>query len=435
MASRSPSWQRLVLPSGARVILAPLPGRTSVSVSLLCGVGSRWEQRRLAGISHFLEHIVFKGTERYPDSRAVSESVEGVGGVLNASTDKELTAFWARVPRRHLELAIDVLTDLAFAPKIEADEVERERNVVLEELSTYLDQPSDLVQMDFDELIWKAHPLARDPAGSKASLARIGAPELAQYRNAFYRPERLVVVLSGGFDPSRAMRLLERRLEPALAKQSAAVPLGDDGGTPLPLPPEFEVKVRRRRGEQVHLLLGARCSSYLSSERWILDVLNTILGEGMSSRLFLELRERQALAYDVHSFTARHRDSGAFGIYIATQPERAVTAVRGAMAEVGRLAQEQLSALDLERTKDQIEGRMLLQTESAGALSEFLGHQELLTEGILSPTEVVENVKAVTASQVQSLAGRLLHGGGWRVAAVGPLVGQEQLQEAMAVGG
>ena len=417
------------------MILAPLPGRTSVSVSLLCGVGSRWEQRRLAGISHFLEHIVFKGTERYPDSRAVSESVEGVGGVLNASTDKELTAFWARVPRQRLELAIDVLTDLTFAPKIEADEVERELNVVLEELSTYLDQPSDLVQMDFDELIWKAHPLARDPAGSRASLARIGAPELAAYRSAFYRPERLVVVLSGGFDPSRALRLLERRLEPALAKQAAAVPLGDDGGTPLPLPPEFEVKVRRRRGEQVHLLIGARCSSYLSSERWILDVLNTVLGEGMSSRLFLELRERLALAYDVHSFTARHRDSGAFGIYIATQPERAVTAVKGAMAEVRRLAQEPLSALDLERTKDQIEGRMLLQTESAGALSEFLGHQELLTEGILSPTEVVESVKAVSASQVQSLAGRLLNGGGWRVAAVGPLVGQQQLQEAMADGG
>jgi predicted Zn-dependent peptidase len=414
--------------------MAPLQGRASVSVSLLCGVGSRWEPRRLAGVSHFLEHIVFKGTERYPDSRAVSESVEGVGGVLNASTDKELTEFWARVPKHRLELAIDVLTDLAFAPKIEPDEVVRERKVVLEELSTYLDQPSDLVQMDFDDLIWKAHPLARDPAGNRASLARIGATELVQYRRAYYRPERLVVVLSGGFSPDRALRLLERRLEPALATQDSPAEPGDDGGIPAPLPPEPEVKVRRRRGEQVHLLLGTRCSSYLSPERWTLDVLNTILGEGMSSRLFLELRERQALAYDVHSFTSRHRDSGAFGIYIATQPERAFTAVEGAMAEVRRLAQEPLRDDDLERTKAQIEGRMLLQTESAGGLSEFLGHQELLTAGIMSPVEVVQSIMAVTADQVQGLAGRLLHQAGWRLAAVGPMVNGEQLREALAVG-
>ena len=431
---RTPRWHRSVLPSGARVILAPLPGRTSVAVTLLFGVGSRWEPQRLAGISHFLEHAVFKGTERFPDSRAVSEAVEGVGGVLNASTDKEVTNFWAQVPRQRLGLAIDVLTDLALAPKLEDEEMERERQVVTEELNMYLDQPSEVVQMDFDELIWPRHPLARDPAGTRASLRRIGAPQLSRYHDSFYRPEKLVVVLSGGFSPQRALGLLERRMEPALSAPVGAIPLpADDGGNPSPLGRAAEVKVRRRRAEQTHLLVGVRCSSYLAPERWALDVLNTALGEGMSSRLFLELRERQALAYDVHSFTSRHRDSGALAVYLATQPERAAGAVAGALAEVRRLAEEPLSPPELERTKAQIEGRLMLQMESAGALSEFLGQQELLTGGILSAAEVAGNVRSVSASQVQALAADLLAGGGWRVAAVGPGVEREELLGALSV--
>ncbi|MHB1525856.1 MAG: M16 family metallopeptidase [Candidatus Dormibacteria bacterium] len=421
-----------MLTSGARVILAPLPGRTSVAVTLLFEVGSRWEPKRLAGVSHFLEHAVFKGTRRYPDSRAVSEAIEGVGGVLNASTDKEVTNFWAQVPRQRLALAIDVLSDLALAPRFDPEEMERERKVVTEELNMYLDQPAEVVQMDFDQLIWGEHPLARDPAGTRASLGRIGAPELARYHASFYRPERLVVVISGGFGLQRALRLLERRLEPALSAPPTCEPFrAEDGGSPGRLEPIAEVKVRRRRAEQMHLLLGVRCSSYLAPDRWTLDVLNTALGEGMSSRLFLELRERQALAYDVHSFTARHKDSGALAVYLATQPERAASAAAAALTEVRRLAQEPLSAPELERTKAQIEGRLLLQMESAGAVSEFLGHQELLTGGILAAAEVVENVRSVSRDQVQSLAAELLAGGGWRLAAVGSGVGREELLESL----
>lgn len=434
-ALRTPRWHGSVLPSGARVILAPLPGRTSVAVTMLFGVGSRWEPLRLAGISHFLEHAVFKGTERYPDSRAVSEAIEGVGGVLNASTDKEVTNFWAQVPRQRLKLAIDVLTDLVMAPRFDWEEMERERQVVTEELNMYLDQPAEVVQMDFDGLIWPGHPLARDPAGTRPSLRRIGAAQLSRYHSSFYRPDRLVVVISGGFSPQRALGLLERRLEPALGATQAGAPFRAlDGGSPSPLERAGDVKVRRRRAEQTHLLVGVRCSSYLAPDRWTLDVLNTALGEGMSSRLFLELRERQALAYDVHSFTSRHRDSGALAVYLATQPERAPAAVTGALAEIRRLAQEELSAAELERTKAQIEGRLMLQMESAGALSEFLGNQELLTREILSAADVVENVRLVSSAQVQALAGELLEAGGWRAAAVGPGVEREELLATLQAG-
>jgi predicted Zn-dependent peptidase len=400
--------------------MAPMPGRDSVAASILVRVGSRWESKRLAGVSHFLEHIVFKGTENFPTSRDVSESIEGIGGVLNASTDKELTTFWVKVPGAHLEVAMRLLFDLAFAPRITPDETERERNVVVEELHMYLDQPGDLVQMIFDDLIWGPHPLARDPAGSKASLARIGSEELRSHRRKFYVADRVVVVLAGGFDPDVARRLVEGCFAGSTDLSTSAGAHRGDGGTPAALGKAPVVKVRRRRGEQIHVLLGVRCPSYLDQRRWALDILNTVLGEGMSSRLFLELREHQALAYDIHSFAARFRDSGAFAIYMATQPDHVDTAVRAALHEVGRLVQETLSPAELDRTKTQIEGRLRLQLEGTSSMAEFLGHQAALTGSVMSAAEVIRAVWSVSAEEIQALAETLFATSGWRLAAVGP---------------
>ena len=433
MASAGPRFEEEVLPSGARLILAPLPGRSSVSVSLLFGVGSRWEPRRLAGISHFLEHIVFKGTERYRDSRAVSSAIEGIGGVLNASTEKELTVFWARVAGRHLATALDVLAELALAPRIDPEEVERERLVVFEELKMYLDQPADLVQMAFDQAIWGEHPLARDPAGDRRSLRRIGAPELSSYRAAHYLPARLVVVVAGAIRPAGARREVARWVESRLpAPGPRPSDQGGDGGVPQPLSDPFGARLISRRGEQVHLLMGTRCSAYAAPDRWALDLLNTVLGEGMSSRLFLELREAQGLAYDVHSFTTRHQDSGAFAIYLATRPDQAATGARAAVSELRRLAAEGLEPDELDRAKAQMEGRLALQTESSGGLSEFLGHQTLLTGTLLSPAAVMERVRQVREDEVVALARALLpESSSWRLAAVGPIRDREGLEAAV----
>ncbi len=433
MAPQALRVEEETLPSGARLILAPLPGRSSVSVSLLFGVGSRFEPLRLAGVSHFLEHIVFKGTARYRDSRAVSSAIEGLGGVMNASTEKEMTVFWARVAGRHLSTALDVLSELALAPRIDPAEVEREREVVFEELKMYLDQPADLVQMAFDEAIWEGHPLARDPAGNRRSLRRIAAPELEGYRAANYRPVRLVVVIAGAISPARARREVLRRLESRLPRPADEPDnSGWDGGPPPPLGWPSQSRLIARHGEQVHLLLGTRCSPYAAPDRWALDLLNTVLGEGMSSRLFLELRENQGLAYDVHSFTARHRDSGAFAIYLATRPDQAATGARAALTELRRLADRGLEPHELDRAKAQMEGRLALQTEGSGGLSEFLGHEALLTGGLLSPEEVVERLRDVGEDQVLGLARELLptHSS-WRLAAVGPIRDREGLAAAV----
>jgi predicted Zn-dependent peptidase len=222
---------------------------------------------------------------------------------------------------------------------------------------------------------------------------------------------------------------LEARLLATAAPRSG---LASDGGKPLPLAGPFGTRLISRRGEQVHLLLGTRCSAYAAPDRWALDLLNTLLGEGMSSRLFLELREAQGLAYDVHSYTARHRDSGAFAIYLATRPDQAAQGVRPAVRELRRVAEEGLEPHELERAKAQMEGRLALQTESSGGLSEFLGHEALLTGGLLSPEEVVERVREVREEEVVGLAEELLPGrSGWRMAAVGPIRDREGLEAAL----
>jgi predicted Zn-dependent peptidase len=429
------NWELIQLSNGAQLVLAPMPDRQSVAASVLLRVGSRWESRRLAGVSHFLEHIVFKGTRRFPTSRSVSESIEGIGGILNASTDKELTNFWVKVPGGHLEEALRLLFDLAFAPTIDEVEVERERKVVLEELHMYLDQPGELVQMIFDRLLWGDHPLGRDPAGSRASLFRIGAAELSGYRSAFYIPDRVVVVVAGGFDPGEARGLVERCFAEQDPGEVAPYGHRTDGGAPASLSDQPEVKLRRRRGEQVHILLGVRCPSYLDPDRWALEVLNTALGEGMSSRLFLELRENQALAYDVHSLVSRHRDSGSFAVYMATQPHQLQTAVRGALAEVRRLMHEPIGPDELATTKTRIEGRLRLQLEGTSSMAEFLGQQAALTGSVMSSEQVIAAVCAVSAEEVQELARRLFAGVGWRLAAVGPVGGLTDLVSSISDGG
>ncbi len=426
-------WSSLTLADGTRAILAPMEGRESVTVSLMVRVGSRWEPLRLAGVSHFLEHIVFKGTERYPTARAISEAVEGVGGVLNASTEKEMTTFWAKVPAERLGLALDVVTQLAFAPLIRPEEVDRERGVVIEELGMYLDQPGELVQMLFDRLMWGRHPLARDPAGTKASLGRVGAAELDGYRRTFYTRDRVVAVVAGGFQPDVARAELGRLLGGLPGARAGNARLSD-GGVPEPAVPRPAVLARRRRGEQVHLTLGVRCPSYLDHERWKVDLVNCVLGEGMSSRLFLELRENQALAYEVHSYTARQRDSGDLSIYLATHPDQAVAAMSGALREARNLGERPVGREELDKAKAQIAGRLRLQLEGTSAMSEFLGHQALLTDGVLAPAEIIAAVEAVEPEELQDMARRLFCHQAWTVAAVGPGVGDEPLRAALDAG-
>src|SRR5437773_1885256 len=320
------------LPGGARLVVESLPERHSTSVVLMFAGGSRLEDERLAGVSHFIEHLYFKGTQRRSSSKEIADAIEGVGGFINASTDKELTAYWARVPSEHMALGLDVLFDVVTNSKLDPADVERERMVILEELRMYQDQPQDYVQNLFEELIWPDHPLGRDIAGTEESVSRLTRDDILEYADAHYRLPNLVVGAAGS------------------------------------------------------------------------------LGEGMSSRLFLNIRERLGLAYDVHSFTQKHRDTGYLGVYIGVDPKKAVDAVNAVMAELRSLGETEVSPEDLARAKEFTKGRLRLDVETTNGVAFRLTYQELLLGQIKTIEEELALVDAVSAADVKRVAVEMLSG-------------------------
>ena len=386
------------LAGGAKLVTAAMPERLSASLVFMFGGGSRLEDERHAGVSHFIEHLFFKGTRRRPTSKEIADAIEGVGGFINASTDKELTAYWTRVPAEHVELGLDVLIDIVSNSKLAPADVERERSVILEELRMYQDQPQDLVQNLFEEIMWPDHPLGRDIAGTQQSVARLTRDDILEYADEHYRLPNLVIGAAGAFGEGEILEAVRGRL--ALA--------AEPDGQPIAMPPEPlrdpRVLMRRRKTEQAHICLGVRAFSYLHPDRYVLDLLNTVLGEGMSSRLFLNIRERLGLAYDVHSFTQKHRDTGLLGVYLGVDPKQAVGAVNAVIAELQNLCDHDLAEEELVRAKEFTKGRLRLELESTNGVSFWLAYQELLIGSIKTIEEEVALVDAITAEDVRRVA-------------------------------
>jgi predicted Zn-dependent peptidase len=398
---------------GAKLVVESMPERLSASVVFMFGGGSRLEDDRLAGVSHFIEHLFFKGTRKRPTSKEIADAIEGVGGFINASTDKELTAYWARVPSEHLHLGFDVLFDIVTNSKLDPADVERERMVILEELRMYQDQPQDLVQNLFEELIWPNHALGRDIAGTEASVSRLTRDDILEYADAHYRLPNLVIGAAGSLDEQGTVSVVTSGL---------ALRPGLDGAVPV-VPPEPlagpRALVRRRDTEQAHICLGTRAYSYVHPDRHALDLLNTVLGEGMSSRLFLNIREKLALAYDVHSFTQKHRDTGYLGVYIGVEPKKAVDAVNAVMAELRALGEMPVTPEELARAKEFTKGRLRLELETTNGVAFWLTYQELLLGEISSIEQELAFVDAVTADDVRRVAADVFSGP-MQMAVIGP---------------
>jgi predicted Zn-dependent peptidase len=377
------------------------------------GGGSRLEDERLAGVSHFIEHLHFKGTKTRPSSKEIADAIEGVGGFINASTDKELTAYWARVPSEHMDLALDVLFDIVTSSKLELADVERERMVILEELRMYQDQPQEYVQNLFEELVWPEHPLGRDIAGTEESVARLTRDDILEYANAHYRLPNLVIAAAGSLDDGATLGVVKPRL---------TLPAEMNGSLPALPPAPLDgprLLLRRRKTEQAHICLGVRAPSYLHPDRYAVDLLNTVLGEGMSSRLFLSIRERLGLAYDVHSFTQKHRDTGYLAVYIGVDPKKAVEAVNAAIAECRKLQEHEVTSDELERAKEFTKGRLRLELETTNGVAFWLCYQELLLKEIRTVEEEITQIDAVTAADIKRVANDMLQAP-MQMAVIGP---------------
>jgi len=383
-------------------VTAELPDRPSISLAIMFRVGSRYEPDAIAGISHFLEHMFFKGSARYAGAKEIAEAIEGVGGVLNAATDKELTLYWARVPENKAELAVDVLGDMLFAPRLDPVELEKERLVVLEELRMYKDTPQEYVHSLFEQITWPNHPLGRDTVGTEASIRRLKRDDLLRYLEDHYLLKNLVVTIAGPITHQAALGLVEPRLK---ARGNGAPapsfdPPGPNGNQP-------RVLVKPKKTEQAHLCLGVHAPSYMDKDRITIDILNTVLGEGMSSRLFLEVREKLGLAYDVHSFVNRLYDTGVLGVYAGTEPRQAGRAVGAIVGQLKRLGEEPVGASELTKAKEFYKGRLLLQMESTNSVATWYGGQEVLMGKIQGLDETTAQVDAVSAADLTRVAQEL----------------------------
>ncbi|MFN2464939.1 MAG: M16 family metallopeptidase [Candidatus Dormibacteria bacterium] len=412
-----------VLDSGARVITAPMAARASVSVALMFRVGSRYETAEAAGISHFVEHMLFKGSDAYPGSREIAEAIEGIGGELNAATDKEATMYWARVGGDRLKEAVEVLCDMVLHPLMEEPEVDKEREVIIEELRMYRDSPGDHVHTVFEEMLWPDHPLGVDIAGTEENLPGVNGAKMRAHLATHYTAQNLVVVIAGNVDTQEALHVTAPYLDGWRRGERASFPAAS------PLASGSVAQLVKRPTEQVNLVLGTRCIDYFHPDRYAIDVMNTVLGEGMSSRLFLEVREKLGLCYDVHSWAGKMADTGSAGVYIGTDPNRAEDAVRAVMHELHRIAEEPVGHDELEKARAYLKGRMVLRLESTGAVSTWLGGQELLTGRIIEMEETLGALDRVTAEDVTRLARETFAEQPMRLAAIGPLKNEDRLAD------
>ena len=417
-------FQRAVLPNGLRVVTSTLPHTRSASVSLFVGAGSRYESDEQAGVSHFLEHMLFKGTVRRPTPRQISEEIEGVGGIMNAATDKELTVYWAKVGHQHFERALDVLADNLRNSTFDPLEVEKERKVIFDELNATEDSPGDLACLLIDETIWPDQPLGRDVGGSPATVKALERAEMQGYLQRQYVPENTVLAVAGNVTHAQVLESAYRHLGDWPTGSWGNWQPAVDGSGVRP------ARVRFKKCEQAQVCVAVPAYGLEHPDRFALDVLNAVLGEGMSSRLFLEIRERRALAYDIGSYVERFLDCGSAVVSASVEPKRSLETIRVAVAELLRASQPVPEA-ELRKAREYIKGRLQLRLEDTGAVASWLGRQELLRNEILTADEVLEALDQVTAEDLQRVAADLFRPEQLRVAVVGPFRSEARFEAAL----
>jgi predicted Zn-dependent peptidase len=390
-----------------------MPGLRSATVGAWVGVGSRDEESGHFGSTHFLEHLLFKGTARRT-AMDIAEAFDAVGGEANAATGKEHTCYYARVLDSDLPMAVDVIADMVTSARIDTDELETERGVILEELAMNDDDPSDVVHEQFAAAVLGAHPLGRPIGGTPDTIRAVPRDAVWEHYRWHYKPSTLVVSAAGGVDhDSLCEQVLEALAAGGWPLDSEAAPEGRRvPGLDLPagtagIPAAGVERSVRRSTEQANVIVGSTSLTATDPRRFTLSVLNAVLGGGMSSRLFQEIREKRGLAYSTYSFASGHADTGVFGLYAGCTPARVDEVVALMVAEFERLADSPISAAELERSLGQLCGGLVLGMEDTGSRMSRLGKAELVHGELLSLDESLERVRAVTAADVQELAADL----------------------------
>lgn len=404
-------YQKEVLPNGVRILTQQVSHVRSVALGIWVDVGSRDESDTTSGISHYIEHMLFKGT-KHRTAKQIAEELDAVGGQLNAFTTKEYTCYYTKVLDEHFDLAVDILTDMLFHSNVSEQDVEREKNVILEEIKMYEDAPDELVHDMFAKTIWSGHPLGRPIIGTSDTVCSFNYQDLRSYMKDHYTPKRMVISVAGNI---RHRQVVEK-LSPLFGSLT-----GEGISRQLQKPnPTVQVNCRSKETEQVHMVIGAPGLSLDNDLVYIAQVINTILGGGLSSRLFQEIREQRGLVYTVYSYHSSYYDTGIFGVYAGLSKQNVNQAMELIFKEIREIKKNGVSREELQRAKDQLKGNLLLSLESVNTHMSRLGKSELYLGKVYSPEEIVEKLNLVTVEDTVRVASELFQPDKFSMAAIGP---------------
>ncbi len=421
-------FQKKVLKNGLRLITIPVKGTDVITVLVLVKAGSRNEKANIAGISHFAEHVFFKGTKKRPSQIAIASEIDGVGGEMNAFTSKEYTGFYIKVSKKYLKLALDVLADILQNSLFKPQNIEKEKGVIIQEINMYQDTPIQYVQELFEQVLYSGHPLGRDIIGSKDTVANIDNKNLREYLKDLYTAENIIICAAGAIDETKDLtksiaeyfkfesaervttfkKIIERQKEPQMA-------------------------FKKQKTEQTHFCLGARGYRTDHPKRYILEVLGVLLGGGMSSRLFEQVREKRGLAYYIKSQIQAYKDCGYLQVQAGVEHKKMTKAISVILKELAKLKSKTISQKELQKAKEFLKGGITLEIEDSFVLAQLIGLQELLKKKTRTPEEIFRQIDKVSAKDIQDVAEELFTNSSLNLAVIGPDKKEGQIKKILKV--
>lgn len=391
-------YQLSTFNNGLKLITAPLTNTRAVTVLFLLGVGSRYEEKNQSGMAHFLEHMVFKGTKKRPTNLDIASALDAVGANYNAFTGEEDTGFYVRASSEHFDLALDVLFDILYASNFDQREIEKEKGVIAEEINLHQDTPPNYIVDVAKKLFYGSQPLGQPVTGQKETIRSFGHQDFVLFRDQFYTPDNMIVAIAGGQNNIKWQERVQEFFQKiALKKQGEYQKVKENQNKP-------QMLIHPKKTDQAHLILGFRAIPRTDKRRPILKVLNNLLGENMSSRLFTEVRERRGLAYYISSEMADFSDTGVFGVSAGVDLVRSEEAVKVTLEEFSKLKTTLVGADELKRAQENLKGKLYLGLEESFAVADFLAEQALFWEKIDDPDTLVKKYEEVTAQDIQKFA-------------------------------
>lgn len=419
-------YKKIILENGLRIILVPKKESFSTTVLVLVGVGSDYEEKEINGVSHFLEHLCFKGTKKRPTSLDISSELDHLGAKYNAFTSNELTGYFAKALPEHFEKILEIISDLYLNPIFDPKEIEKERGVIIEEINMYEDIPMQKVQELFTQLLYKNQPAGRPVAGTKEIIKKLSRDEIISYRQKHYLSHSTVIAVAGKINEDKAVELVKKNFENInQAEKEIKVPTKDIQSQP-------EVLIKEKNLDQTHLVLGVRAYDIFDPRRFALELLADILGGGMSSRLFQRLREQMGVCYYVNATVDSSTDHGYLAISAGVDNKRLEEVIQVIIEELNRLKTKSVKSDELQTAKNHLIGHLFLGLESSDELAGFYGSQEVLKEEILTPEKITQNIQAVLKENIQEVADDIFQNNKLNLALIGPIKNQEKIEKILA---